>query len=151
MNTMVDHPRKLLLLLAVIAAGMLPAAAKAHWNCSPCARPAPLYPYAVQEGPYAVELAPNTFAIPYRLRAYPYVHCLDGCGHRAQRHRRGYVDEAPVIIETEGAIEDAGARRESGKQRVIRAEAEVTILGPDRMNIRLFRKGRGTTVIKRGD
>ena len=36
--------------------------------------------------------------------------------------------------------------RESGKQRVIRAEAEVTILGPDRMNIRLFRKGRGTSV-----
>ena len=26
---------------------------------------------------------------------------------------------------------------------MIRADAEVTILGPDRMNIRLFRKGRG--------
>jgi hypothetical protein len=27
------------------------------------------------------------------------------------------------------------------KARIIRAEAEVTILGPDRMSIRLFRKG----------
>ena len=30
-----------------------------------------------------------------------------------------------------------------GKARVIRAEAEITILGPDRMSIRLFRKRRG--------
>ena len=59
---------------------------------------------------------------------------------------RGYGEDAPVTIETE----DAGAPLESGKQRVIRAEAEVTIIGPDRMNIRLFRKGRGTT-IERGD
>ncbi len=145
---MIDRPRKLLL-LAVIAAGLLPAAAQAHWDCSPCARPAPLYPYAAQEEPYAVELAPSTFAIPYRLRAYPYAHCL--CGRRVQWQRRGYGDETPITIETEGAVEGDGARRESGKQRVIRAEAEVTILGPDRMNIRLFRKGRGTTVIKRGD
>ena len=32
------------------------------------------------------------------------------------------------------------AARDSGGKRVIRAEAEVTILGPDRMSIRLFRK-----------
>ena len=45
MNTMINRPRKLAL-LAVIAAGLLPAAAAhAHWNCRPCARPAPLYPY----------------------------------------------------------------------------------------------------------
>jgi hypothetical protein len=88
-----------------------------------------------EEQPYAVELAPNIYAIPYRLRAYPYVHCLDGCGRRA-----------PVVIETERGIEDTGERGENGKQRVIRAEAEVTILGPDRMNIRLFRKGQGSSV-----
>ena len=29
------------------------------------------------------------------------------------------------------------------EKRVIRAEAEVTILGPDRMSIRLFRKRKG--------
>jgi len=133
---MIDRPRKLVL-LAVLAAGMLPAAAaQAHCCRSSYAEPAPLYPYAVpEEQPYAVELAPNIYAIPYRLRAYPYVHCLDGCGRRA-----------PVVIETERGIEDTVARGENGKQRVIRAEAEVTILGPDRMNIRLFRKGQGSSV-----
>ena len=136
---MIDRQRKLVLLavLAVLAAGMLPAAAaQAHCCRSSYAEPAPLYPYAVpEEQPYAVELAPNIYAIPYRLRAYPYVHCLDGCGRRA-----------PVVIETERGIEDTGARGENGEQRVIRAEAEVTILGPDRMNIRLFRKGQGSSV-----
>ena len=136
---MIDRQRKLVLLavLAVLAAGMLPAAAaQAHCCRSSYAEPAPLYPYAVpEEQPYAVELAPNIYAIPYRLRAYPYVHCLDGCGRRA-----------PVVIETERGIEDTGERGENGKQRVIRAEAEVTILGPDRMNIRLFRKGQGSSV-----
>ena len=43
-------------------------------------------------------------------------------------------------------VEVADAPRESGKQRVIRAEVEVTIVGPDRMNIRLFRKGRGRSI-----
>jgi hypothetical protein len=136
MNIMIDRPRKLVL-LAALAAGMLPAAAaQAHCCRSSYAEPAPLYPYAVpEEQPYAVELAPNVYAIPYRLRAYPYVHCLDGCGR-----------SAPVVIETERGIEDTDAPRENGKQRVIRAEAEVTILGPNRMNIRLFRKGQGSSV-----
>jgi hypothetical protein len=136
MNIMIDRPRKLVL-LAVLAAGMQPAAAaQAHCCRSSYAEPAPLYPYAVpEEQPYAVELAPNIYAIPYRLRAYPYVHCLDGCGRRA-----------PVVIETERGIDDTGTRGENGKQRVIRAEAEVTIIGPDRMNIRLFRKGQGSSV-----
>lgn len=39
-------------------------------------------------------------------------------------------------------VREAEVKEPSGK-RVIRAEAEVTILGPDRMSIRLFRKGRG--------
>jgi hypothetical protein len=136
MNIMIDRPRKLVL-LAALAAGMLPAAAaQAHCCRSSYAEPAPLYPYAVpEEQPYAVELAPNVYAVPYRLRAYPYVHCLDGCGRRA-----------PAVIESERVVEGAGAPRENGKQRVIRAEAEVTIIGPDRMNIRLFRKGRGSNV-----
>jgi hypothetical protein len=33
--------------------------------------------------------------------------------------------------------------QKKGERRVIRAEAEVTILGPDRMSIRLFRKQNG--------
>jgi len=36
-----------------------------------------------------------------------------------------------------------GKGRADGKKRVIRAEAEVTILGPDRMTIQLFRRGEG--------
>jgi hypothetical protein len=48
----------------------------------------------------------------------------------------------PLIIENG----DSGRRpsRDDGKQRVIQADAEVTILGPDRMSIRLFRKGHGS-------
>ena len=148
---MIDRPRKLAL-LAVIAAGLLPAAAAhAHWNCRPCAPTAPLYPYHhrhyhryLEARPLAVELAPNVFAIPYRLRAFPYVHCLDGCGSHVQ-WPRGYGEDAAVTVET-----DDGAPLDIGKQHVIRAQAEITILGPDRMNIKLFRKGRGTT-IERGD
>ncbi len=44
-------------------------------------------------------------------------------------------DDAPVI--------DKRANKDNVK-RVINAEAEITILGPDRMSIRLFRKGDGT-------
>ena len=36
------------------------------------------------------------------------------------------------------------AGRDDGKQRVIQADAEVTILGSDSMNIRLLRKGHGS-------
>jgi hypothetical protein len=43
-----------------------------------------------------------------------------------------------VVVES-----DAGER---GQPRVIDADAQVTILGPDRMNIRLFRKGRGVVI-----
>lgn len=85
-----------------------------------------------EKEPYAVELAPNVYAVPYRLRAYPYVHCLDGCGKRAptaEWRRCGYSDRA-VVNETERGIEDAGAFQGNAEQRVIRAEAEVTIIGP---------------------
>lgn len=70
------------------------------------------------------------------------------------------VDDPPRVIERHHVVEDdrprsrgkqaVVAERETEKPaagkddkvRVIRAEAEVTILGPDRMSIRLFRKGR---------
>ena len=68
------------------------------------------------------------------------------------------VDDPPRVIERRHIVEDAprapaavddidvkkkrGAR-DDGKKRVIQADAEVTILGPDRMSIRLFRKGQG--------
>ena len=71
--------------------------------------------------------------------------------------RRHYVEDAPAAakpaprkrvatVETEVAPPPRAAiKGKSGKaeKRVIRAEAEVTILGPDRMSIRLFRKRKG--------
>lgn len=68
--------------------------------------------------------------------------------------RRHYVDDTPTAsipprkqaaakpTKREPLKIDTG-KRDSGKARVIEADAEVTILGPDRMSIRLFRKRRG--------
>jgi hypothetical protein len=71
-----------------------------------------------------------------------------------------YVDDPPRVIERNVIVDDeptraprqrgliqppaAGEsiRRDDNKKRVIQADAEVTILGPDRMSIRLFRKGQ---------
>ena len=137
---MINRSRKLALLAVVVAAGMVPAAAaQAHCCRSSNAEPPPFHHrhyVAHHEPAYDVELAPNLFAVPYRLRHFPYVHpqCLDGCG-----------SGAPIVFERNVIIEDGDAYRESGEKRAIRAEAEVTILGPDRMIIRLFRKGRGRT------
>ena len=64
--------------------------------------------------------------------------------------RKRYVDDTTASVsggKQKVTIEDAssgeGTAREDGKKRVIEADAEVTIIGPDRMSIRLFRK-RGT-------
>lgn len=72
-----------------------------------------------------------------------------------------YVDDPPHVIERQHVVEDAPAKprrkhgvvelretekrpgRDDNKKRVIQADAEITILGPDRMSIRLFRKGHG--------
>jgi hypothetical protein len=63
--------------------------------------------------------------------------------------RRHYVEDAPSAprqhtarIETD-VKPQREAKGKTEKKRVIRAEAEVTILGPDRMSIRLFRKRAG--------
>ncbi|MGE0565714.1 MAG: hypothetical protein AB7O50_14495 [Pseudolabrys sp.] len=64
--------------------------------------------------------------------------------------RKRYVDDPPIVIkrhkvvdvtEPSAAPQRVRAGADRGEPRVIRAEAEVTILGPDRMSIRLFRKG----------
>jgi hypothetical protein len=211
--------------LAIIAAGILPAV-------SASAQQAPLYPYALQDQSYAVQVAPNTYVIqrPAQTRDYPYVNCVN-CGrsnnvraiapaakrfdrphkpvdralveelrarskHKLKEkdeakeeakenpkekskqkemdinttkivrdapvvveHKR-YVDDPPRVIERKIIVDeparakcqrglmqncDTGshASGEEGKKRVIDADAEVTILGPDRMSIRLFRKGHG--------
>jgi len=79
------------------------------------------------------------------------------------------VDDPPRVIERRHVVVDEPARshrkhatvedvdnatspsREDGKKRVIQADAEVTILGPDRMNIRLFRKGHGAKAKAQAD
>lgn len=76
------------------------------------------------------------------------------------RETRRYVDDPPRVIERH-VVEDEPApsrrkratveerdshkraSRDDSKKRVIEADAEVTIIGPDRMSIRLFRKGQG--------
>jgi hypothetical protein len=202
-----------LAMLAVIAAGLLPAtAAQAQLYGSAYAQPAPLYPYAVQQGqPYAVQVAPDTYEIrrPAHKRAHPYVRCRN-CGSRASHlaseraarrfdrpHKRAdralieelrkrqhdnrtvinttkivrdppvvvetkrYVDDPPRVIVRRHVVEDAPVRSRrkhavtvdrdisngmisgDSKRRVIQADAEITILGPDRMSIRLFRKRHG--------
>ena len=134
---MTNRPR--ILALLVVAAALLPAAAQAHWNNQCGCQRAPLYRYhhayyhhryyVPRERDYAaVQLAPDVFAIPYRLRRYPYVSSFGGDGERGII---GTSQSTPV---------------EGGQSRVIDADAQVTILGPDRMNIRLFRKGRGIVI-----
>ena len=208
---MINCPRQLAL-FAVIAAGLLPAAAAQAQYYGAAPQQPPLYPYAVQrEQPYAVEIAPNTYEIrrPATTRPYPYVgrravevpsepkapaldrphkkvdHALiEELRKRAPvkrtvinttkivrdppvvRETRRVVDDPPRVIERRHIVEDAppaparrkpavvedsgsgnGGKKRVGrddtKKRVIEADAEVTILGPDRMSIRLFRKGHG--------
>jgi hypothetical protein len=62
--------------------------------------------------------------------------------------RRHVVEDEPVRSRREQAAVGEGeankrASRDDTKKRVIEADAEITILGPDRMSIRLFRKGQG--------
>jgi len=138
------------LTLFVIAAGLLPAAGAQAQPYGATRQPAPLYPYAVQNSygvqyrssvadqRNAVEAAPKPYVNqqPAAARAYPYV------------GRRHAVEDAPVRSRRKpAAIADADGKRRVGrddnKKRVIKADAEITILGPDRMSIRLFRKGQG--------
>lgn len=51
------------------------------------------------------------------------------------------VSSRGIINTNRSASRDVGESRNDTKQRVIEADAEVTIIGPDRMSIRLFRKG----------
>jgi hypothetical protein len=126
---------------AVVAAGILPAAtAQAQSYGTIYVQQAPLYIYEVQT----------------RMRDYPYVHCLD-CGYRPRlAERKHVVEEEPVRWHHRHAtIEEVDAgqavSRDEGKRRVIRADAEVIILGSDRINIRLFRKARDRGVVIHGD
>lgn len=133
---------RILALAAIAAAALLPAAAQAHWNNRCGCQQAPLYRYHQayhhhryyvprERGVVAVQLTQDVFAIPYRLRHYPYV-------------SGGYRDGGMVSMGAPAVVESDAVGR--GQSRVIDADAQVTILGPDRMNIRLIRKGRGVVI-----
>lgn len=58
------------------------------------------------------------------------------------------VDDPPIVVRREidehgEVVSEGRVPYPGGGGRVIHAEAEVTILGPDRMNIRLYRKPDG--------
>jgi hypothetical protein len=57
------------------------------------------------------------------------------------------VDDPPIIVQREVSedqlVQPRGSVEPPPAGRVIHAEAEVTIIGPDRMNIRLYRKRDG--------
>jgi len=141
---MSSHSRHLAV-LAVIAAGLLPATgAQAQYHEWHYMQPAPFYPYEVQDSPrYVIQVAPDTYAVgcPAAPRDYPYVHCLDGCGGRW-----GYSTVRRRVINTREPV-TVGERY--AKKRVVQVDAEVTILGSNSMNIRLFRKGQGSKAKRR--
>jgi len=96
MNIMVDRPRNLVL-LAIVAAGMLPvAAAQAHWDGLPYAEPAPLYPYAVQgEQPFASSW--RRTSMPSRTACAPTLMCTASTAAAAARRSRSGAGAAPSI------------------------------------------------------
>ncbi len=53
---------------------------------------------------------------------------------------RRVVDDPPKVITRRHYVDDAPAGMRDVEPRVIHADAEITILGPDRMSIRLVRK-----------
>ena len=111
--------RPCILALLVAAAALLPAAAQAHWNNRCGCQRAPLYRYhhaydhhryyVARERDYAaVQLAPDVFAIPYRLRHYPYASGGYGDG--------GIVSIGAPVVGESNAVERT-------QQRVIDADA----------------------------
>jgi hypothetical protein len=154
---MTRHSRNLAV-LAVLVAGILPMAAHAQSYSTAYEQPAPFYPHVVQyERPYAVQIGPNTYVFPppAHMRHYPYVRFAP-----AVVEAKRYVEDPTHVFVRRHAVEDEQTRsrhdqtvpedigrsagRDDGKKRVIPAEAEITILGPDDMNIRLFRKRHGS-------
>jgi hypothetical protein len=111
--------------LAIVAAGILPAA-------------------SAQAQSYSVRHAqpPYSYEVRTPMRDYPYFRCLD-CDHRARLIERKHIVECePLSRQRHAATEE---------RRVIHADAEVIILGSDRINIRLFRKARDRGVVIHGD
>jgi len=153
---MIVRLRTLALFAALV---LLPATAQAGWYYPCGCQSAPVYPahyghyyYRYYHHRYwrywlprwrGVELTRNVYAAPYALRRYPYV---NGYGSYRLVRPTYFEHERPVVVRPEprpiGPDNMLG-----GARRVINADAQITILGPDRMTIRLFRKERGRVLI----
>ncbi|MDI3468102.1 MAG: hypothetical protein OJF62_000165 [Pseudolabrys sp.] len=88
--------------------------------------------HAQQGYPY-VRPQPQYAPVPH---AYPYVTPPRSAHRVARSHHK---QKATVAVHDK----PLAPMTQDGGTRVIHAEAEVTILGPDRMNIRLYRKRDG--------
>ena len=137
--------------------GHQPYAAEVAPNTYGIRRPAAsrAYPYVGRRGGYAALNRPHKKAeralIEERHGRLPI--------KRIVIHARTIGHDIPAGVETRRVVErrhvvvDRDIRTRAGrdinKKRVIQAEAEITIHGPDSMSIRLFRKGRGGKAIAR--
>ncbi len=151
------------LMLAGLALAALPAASA---SAQTYAQPQAIDPYAPPQGSYTYVMpapqagrtypyvgprqemqVPHYYAYPHAPRATAKV------VHRPanevvderplpRKHKR-LADEVDAPVKPRVAVKPAPLTRADitgSTGRVIRAEAEVTIIGPDRMSIRLFRK-----------
>ena len=147
----------------------MPFTAQAQWYGGSSARPAPLYPYELQ-GRYVIHRpASHEYPYVRYFAGWHHVRPRHVAKHHVSRHGRKRIvintkksmREKPVVIEhrrvvdnpprmierrhyVEGVplppLKQRALPRPSANIRVIHAEAEITILGPDRMSIRLYRK-----------
>jgi hypothetical protein len=99
----------------------------------------------VREKPVVIE---HTREVEDPPRIIERRHITEDVPGRGLFKQRREVGEEEVVIQPGGhdakverPAKGKRSARDANTKRVIRAEAEVTILGPDRMSIRLFRKG----------
>ena len=121
----------LFLLFAEIAGGLIPAVA-AQAQYATAYEPPPHFPYV---GPTNSARAAPVVRKPHAKR-------------RAAARRHSYGDtptHGRRVAKVDNPASRAKSDRGKKKERVIHADAEVTILGSDRMIIRLFRKDHRAT------
>lgn len=132
-------------------------------------QPRAAQPYAVEVAPgtYVIQRPGEPRAAAHRQRARraaaktPAINTTKIVRHKPKVvETTRYVDDPPRVVERYTVVDDASGEKkvvadaqaldkaklgknEGGKnaRRVIQADAEITIIGPDRMTIQLYRKG----------
>ncbi len=108
--------------------------AQAEWYGPPDTRTAPLYPYAREGESYEAGMASDVHRSHRHMRGYSHASARRGIIRADRRLRR--ADRVDTTV--------GSGRKNAAERRVIRADAEITIVGPDRMTIKLLRKRRGS-------